>query len=93
MYLITESQDIGSNVNDMEIENNQSSNKIPETSVFITDAKAMYNSDTEITVPLPSPYEVQVFLDPLCRHAFFRTSLCVLRTHIDSRFCNLHVVT
>jgi hypothetical protein len=25
-------------------------------------------------------------------HAFFRTSLCVLRTHIESRFCNPHVV-
>jgi hypothetical protein len=26
------------------------------------------------------------------RHAFFRTNLCVLRTHRESRFCNPHVV-
>jgi RNA recognition motif-containing protein len=36
----------------------------------------------------------KVFLDLLCifSHAFFRTILCVLRAHIESRFCNQHVV-
>jgi hypothetical protein len=35
-----------------------------------------------------------IFLDFLCpfSHAFFRTSLCVLLTHIESRFGNPHVV-
>jgi hypothetical protein len=35
-----------------------------------------------------------IFLDLFCpfSNAFFRTSLCVLRTHIESRFCNPHVV-
>jgi hypothetical protein len=35
-----------------------------------------------------------IFLDLLClfSHAFFRTSLCALRTYIESRFCNPHVV-
>jgi hypothetical protein len=34
-----------------------------------------------------------IFLDLICpfSHAFFRMSLCVLRTHIESRFCNQHV--
>jgi hypothetical protein len=34
-----------------------------------------------------------IFLDLLCpfRRNFFRTSLCVLCTHIESRFCNPHV--
>jgi hypothetical protein len=27
-----------------------------------------------------------------CLSCLFRTSLCVLRTHIESRFCNPHVV-
>jgi hypothetical protein len=37
---------------------------------------------------------IHLFLDLLClfSHAFFSTSLCVLRTHIESRFCNPHIV-
>jgi hypothetical protein len=34
----------------------------------------------------------QVDLLCLISHAFFRTSPCVLRTHLESRFFNPHVV-
>jgi ankyrin repeat protein len=43
----------------------------------------------------PSVKNVEgIFLDLLYpfSYAFFRTSLCVLRAHIESKFCNPHVV-
>jgi hypothetical protein len=90
-------ENISQSISEKEFDSKPDTSKQVEYLVNLMSILAHYVKKYNNTSDPPGPFSVpnmKVFLCLLCPfcHTFFRTSLCVLRTHRESRFCNPHVV-